>query len=427
MYTPQSAASEAICKRRHIDVDGKATSSTEILEFARGHPQLINVKEERLAETAGTFYSLNYTEKANSAAAADWHPITMKCRGLVICEPLDEAPYFVVVPCPKFFNWPRDMELPEEVTFMRKVDGSCIHASVMAVPELRWVVGTRSSLHSPQAVLAASLLPSPNVEHLRLTLMMELIDPESDPHGETAAATGPTGLRLLAAWRNDLKLPFEQLDGVVSLLGANVSLVPQEVKSRSQFLAAFQEIEDATTRDDVREGWVVEDGQGVLHKYKSKTWLRWSKVPMVNDRNMFKVLKEMLGLKKRCPQTPRSVNDYVLQQFPHLVDKSFKESPELVISELAQLEKMTSSILAVAETAWEARLLAIAAPLEAAAGGLDKRLERKDAFRTEGAKPFLSVAFARGEPLTVAEALHAAKEDHSCQDSLALLMAGSRK
>ena len=117
-----------------------------ILEFALGHAKLVDCKKESLEGIEGDFYTLNYTEEANQLAPELWDPITLICRGLVIRDN-DDTLSFSIVPHPKFFSWPRGLELPDPVVFRRKVDGSCVHCAALrlhgADDPLTWLVGTR--------------------------------------------------------------------------------------------------------------------------------------------------------------------------------------------------------------------------------------------------------------------------------------------
>merc|ERR1712023_450109 len=140
-----------------------------------------------------------------------------------------------------------------------------------------------------------------------------------------------------------------------------------EVKQRAEFLKLFEQIERASTRDEVREGWVIEDCKGELHKYKSKTWLRWSEVPMVDERNVEKAVKSMLNLGKQCrAQTDEAMRDYIFNHFAHLSKQQFKDDfPQLVASEQAKLQLLMTR----AGAAWDEQLLALTPQLESAAGG----------------------------------------------------------
>lgn len=416
---------------QEINVNSEVLSPTQVLAFAHAHPNLIGVKKETLPDLNGFFYSLNYTEEANSRPAADWHPITIMCRGLVIYQPEHGEASFALIPCPKFFNWPKGAELPEKVTFRRKVDGSCIHAVVVAVPELQWLVGTRNSVLSHQAKVAASMLPSPRAEHVGLTMMMELIDPDSDPH-ETDAAVGMRGLRLLHVWQNRQKVPFSKLHEIVPLLGDHVSLVPQDVMSREAFLSVFDDLENASTRDEVREGFVVEDLDGQLFKYKSYTWLKWSELRIVNERNVLKMIQKVMTTKgKLRPRTKEAIFDLVQQHFPHLTS----EVPTHVMgrwkwatileSEKSQLSMLTQKFFERAEALWESGLRDAALAVTVAVGDANHALERRLLFQIPEAKPYAAVAMASlgkaTTQITITDFINAARENHNIADSLVLL------
>lgn len=406
-------------------VDGEAMTPAQILAFAQEHPRLIGVKKEALQDFDGSFYSLNYTEEANSMPEKDWHPITMRCRGLVLFEPQEGELRFVIVPCPKFFNWPAGRQLPDTVTFRRKVDGSCIHAAAMAIPEspreLRWIVGTRSSIKSLQARAAAAMLPQACTQHLGLTLMMELIDPECDPHGETDAAAGPRGLRLLHAWQSQDKIPCTELQTLLPLLGNYASIVPQSTSPREEFLSRFEELECASTRDEIREGFVVEV-DGLLLKYKSKTWLRWSKVPIVSERNILRYLRKSLATMKgdKRPRTRDDILDLVKKGFPHLTTG---KSDRVLESEKCLLESEVQRLCELAEAQWRGGLCRVQEALTAVAGEENEPLERKVIYQVSEAKPYISTVMnGSRKAVTVVDFIGIAWENHTLADSLFLLV-----
>jgi len=414
-----------------LHINGESMSPDQIISFAREHPALVSVKEETVQDIEGSFYTLNYTEKANSMPAEKWHPITMRCRGLVAFKPVQGESSFVILPYPKFFNWPKGGELPDEVSIRRKVDGTCVHAVATALPGyggLRWIVGTRNSLHSHQAGIAASMLPTPCAEHAGLTIMMELIDPDSDPHGETDAAVGSRGLRLLHAWLHRDKLSLAKLQALVPLLGEYASLVDQEVLPQQEFLNRFDDLENVTTRDEVKEGWVVEV-DGTLFKYKSYTWLKWSEMRIVNERNLLKEVRKVLPTKgKNRPTTEQAILDLVKQGFAHVDFLSAEDRwnwSKIRASEHAILVAEMQQLFERAETHWEAGLCHAEAALVAAAGGLDQPIEKKTVFQISEAKPFALVAMAGGRAATiqVQEFLIEARRKHTLADSLSFLLA----
>jgi len=106
-----------------------------------------------------------------------------------------------------------------------------------------WLVGTRSSLSSPQAARVKGWLPEPSEVHEGMTFMLELIDPLLDPHGETEAAVGSAGMRVLAAWCNRRRLSMTELEdpSLLALLGEKATVVPQCTMERADFLKHFEE------------------------------------------------------------------------------------------------------------------------------------------------------------------------------------------
>jgi len=106
----------------------------DVLSFAIATPKLIKVTTEMIGEVSPVverFHTLNYPEEANEQPHDDWHPHTLIARGLVLHETTGGDITYALIPHVKFFGWPAAETLPETVTFHRKVDGSCVHATVL--------------------------------------------------------------------------------------------------------------------------------------------------------------------------------------------------------------------------------------------------------------------------------------------------------
>jgi RNA ligase len=102
-----------------------------------------------------------------------WDEVTLDCRGLV----LDSEGNVVAKPFPKFFNMEElfDSEIPNEsFEVYEKMDGSL---GIAFYYKGDWIVATRGSFVSEQAVKAIEMLKKYPIEHLdkNNTYLFEII------------------------------------------------------------------------------------------------------------------------------------------------------------------------------------------------------------------------------------------------------------
>ena len=203
--------------------------------------------------------------------------------------------------------------------------------------------------------------------------MVELIDPLLDPHGETDEATGPPGIRLLAAWDQGRKLSMPDLESseCLGLLGELATVVPEEVMPRGAFLDYFEtKIEAAASRDEVREGFVISDLDGTLHKYKSLTWSIWEKKRIVSTRNVLKVLCQKESLRAISGSTCLEACEKCALRggFSHLTEDEAewlvkRGQSSIVESERLKLRAVIAEIVKSAKAHWAANVAPNAAQL----------------------------------------------------------------
>jgi hypothetical protein len=118
----------------------------------------------------------------------NWNEITMGCRGLIT----DDQGNIIARPFPKFFNWEelKHGKMPSgKFTATKKMDGSMIIATMLDVGDrFEWLVASRGSFTSPQAVWGSQLIKNlkmaPQEEgdsgaHREITYIFELIHPEN--------------------------------------------------------------------------------------------------------------------------------------------------------------------------------------------------------------------------------------------------------
>lgn len=119
---------------------------------------------------------LNYSPRTQIKRV--WDDYTLSCRGLVI----DEDGNILARPFQKFKNYeeydPSEIDMNEEYEVFEKMDGSLIILFYYE-PKMRWLVASRGSFISEQAVEAQKMLDlKPNLNHkldVNLTYLFEII------------------------------------------------------------------------------------------------------------------------------------------------------------------------------------------------------------------------------------------------------------
>jgi len=115
----------------------------------------------------------NYTDKCQYDGA--WDDITLMCRGLVT----DDLGNIVARPLRKFFNLEEGRHEPtKDFDVYEKEDGSLI---ILFFYDGQWIVASRGSFTSDQAVWARELIYNKDLRRLQepLTYVFELIHPEN--------------------------------------------------------------------------------------------------------------------------------------------------------------------------------------------------------------------------------------------------------
>lgn len=123
------------------------------------------------------------------------------------------------------------------------------------------------------------------------TLVFEVLDPEHDPH---IIEYSEPGVVLLDAVKNDIeysKLSYPELEKVASELGLPVKVVFYKIRSWEEFIDILQTKDEYSLDDAGIEGYVFEDLNGFMFKYKNtfyKTWkwFRSIKDSMAKGRNI---------------------------------------------------------------------------------------------------------------------------------------------
>jgi len=237
----------------------------------------------------------NYTEKVQYENL--WDEVTLMCRGLVT----DNEGDIVATPFHKFFNIEEGKFTPtEEFEVYEKMDGSL---GIVFWYQGQWVVATRGSFTSDQAIKAREILRKYNTDIMfrHLTFCFEIIYPENRivlDYGDDEK------LVLLGTFNKDGK---ETDSEIWSQWGFDVVKKYDGIKD-------FKELKQMVKND--QEGFVVKFSNGDRIKVKGVEYLRLHKIMTnVTTTGVWEYLKngeDVMELLKDVPdEFYKKIQNYV--------------------------------------------------------------------------------------------------------------------
>lgn len=205
----------------------------------------------------------NYTQKVQYEGL--WDEVTLQCRGLVTWSDQDEI---VAIPFRKFFNIEEGKHIPtSSFDVYEKMDGSLIIAFYMWG---EWVVASRGSFTSEQAIAAKKLLDTMNT--FSLSIGVTYLFEYTSPWNRIVVDYGDKeNLTLLGAidTQTGTEAPYTSLQYIGTQLGCDV-------------VKRYDGIKDYTTLKgmigDNSEGFVVRFSNGDRMKIKGEEYLRLHKI-----------------------------------------------------------------------------------------------------------------------------------------------------
>jgi len=237
----------------------------------------------------------NYTEKVQYENL--WDEVTLMCRGLVT----DNEGDIVATPFQKFFNIEEGkFEPTEKFEVYEKMDGSL---GIVFWYQGQWVVATRGSFTSDQAIKARELLQKYNTDIMfrHLTFCFEIIYPEN---------------RIVLDYGNDEKLV---LLGTFNKDGKelDVEMWSQwgfDVVKKYDGINDYKQLKEMVKND--QEGFVVKFSNGDRVKVKGVEYLRLHKIMTnVTTTGVWEYLKngeDVLELLKDVPdEFYKKIQNYV--------------------------------------------------------------------------------------------------------------------
>ena len=231
-----------------------------------------------------------------------WDDITLQCRGLVTNSKGD----IVARPFKKFFNYEeyKPEEIPNEsYVVYEKMDGSL---GILFNYENEWILATRGSFTSPQAIKGKEILDRHDISAWRKdnTYLFEIIYPENrivvDYKGEEK-------LVVLGAFHTEsgIEIPDSSLFWTQDS-GFEV------VMTYKTWGETYDLLKEEISKD--REGYVVKFKNGFRMKIKGEEYVRLHRIiTNISNRDIWEYLKDGRPLDDILDKVPDEFYDWVKQ------------------------------------------------------------------------------------------------------------------
>jgi RNA ligase len=256
-----------------------------------------------------------------------WDNITIQCRGLVTNSKGD----IIARPFKKFFNYeehkPEDIPNEEYVVY-EKLDGSL---GILFNYENEWILATRGSFTSPQAIKGKEILNKHDISSLRKdnTYLFEIIYPEN---------------RIVVDYGDQEKLVV--IGGIHTKTG-------DEIPDSSLFWLQDAGFEIVTTyktwgegydllKEEIskdREGYVIRFKSGFRMKIKGEEYKRLHKIlTNISNRDIWEYLKENKPFDELIDKVPDEFYEWVKKTADDLVEKYYEIEKKSLI-DFAKIRK----------------------------------------------------------------------------------------
>jgi hypothetical protein len=240
----------------------------------------------------------NYTEKVQYENL--WDEVTLMCRGLVT----DNTGDIVATPFQKFFNIEEGKFTPtENFEVYEKMDGSL---GIVFWYQGQWVVATRGSFTSDQAIKAREILKKYNTDIMfrHLTFCFEIIYPEN---------------RIVLDYGTDEKLV---LLGTFNKDGKEIDVEMWaqygfDVVKKYDGISDYKQLKEMVKND--QEGFVVKFSNGDRVKVKGVEYLRLHKIMTnVTTTGVWEYLKNGEDVLEILKDVPDEFYDKIKSYVQHL-------------------------------------------------------------------------------------------------------------
>ena len=238
-----------------------------------------------------------------------WDDITLQCRGLVT----NSKGEIVARPFKKFFNYEehKPEEIPnEDFVVYEKMDGSL---GILFNYENEWILATRGSFTSPQAIKGRELLNKYKYKYLPsdCTYLFEIIYPENRivcDYGEEEKLILLGSIQTNTAEEYDIhnedyeSLGFE-LVTIYKTWGEGYDLLKEEI-----------------SKD--KEGYVIRFKSGFRMKIKGEEYKRLHRIlTNISNRDIWEYLKDNKPFDEILEKVPDEFYDWVSKTADDLVEK----------------------------------------------------------------------------------------------------------
>ena len=316
--------------------------------YAENNQHLVNI--EVFERDDNSYYILlSYSKNSKKISKENWNPMLDYFGGKVIVQDVKGIKTIIINPLRKIWDWGGHLPYPKQLIVSRLWTGVSIHATIINVSgRLEWFVTSKHSFLDKESIFAKSLLPRITPQLENITFCFQLIEHESTLNGETELARGFKGMYLVQAWRNsDLNfLSYDELLNINTCMGNEIHLSEQRLMSNYELERLIGKYSKPETRDDIRKGFVIFTPDGKFYKIQTRPWKKFSKFPIVNEKNIKKFMYELCSSTKRnnLLNGRETVIEEIKQFYPHLYDESL--GYKIVrTSEIMKLEYLVNRII----------------------------------------------------------------------------------
>lgn len=292
---------------------------------------------------------ISYNFKRDVFYHREWNDLTCKARGLFIDAKTEKV---IARSYPKFFNWGeldcvKSAELKQNLVFpvkaFKKENGFLAMISYNWNTDDLLICSKSTNSGDFVELIKDQLYSMPATQLINLkkyikenncTLVCECVDITHDPH---IIKYNKNHLFLLDIIENQfdfIKKPYEEVVKVADLLNMEVKQIAYTFDNWEDFYA-FKKAQDSSY-DIQYEGWVFEDVNGFMVKYKTRFYKFWKQMRAVKEKlqqgnnvkkifssedevRVFNLLKTLNAEDKLQDMSIIDVEDIYYQEHPELV------------------------------------------------------------------------------------------------------------
>ena len=256
-----------------------------------------------------------------------WDDITIQCRGLVT----NSEGKIIARPFKKFFNYeehkPEDIPNEDFVVY-EKLDGSL---GILFNYQDEWILATRGSFTSPQAIKGKEILSKHDISALRKdnTLLFEIIYPEN---------------RIVVDYGDEEKLVV--LGGIHTETGDELSFAALSYLQEAGFEIVtvykawgegYDLLKEEISKD--KEGYVIRFKNGFRMKIKGEEYKRLHKIlTNISNRDIWLYLKENRPFNDIIDKVPDEFYDWVKNTADNLVEQ-YENIEKKSLIDFARIQK----------------------------------------------------------------------------------------